>query len=226
MKFKIKYVFWVFSMVLVTTSAFAQNKDNPSPKQFSVKLNSGYSISNETSILQVVGGNYDMGNAAILGGAVSWYYNKNWSVEVSMSTAKYSMDMVNGDYSNIDLYRYQLELGSVWMAPLSLSAQYHLTLWDKIIPYASVGATYVLFTNVDPGWAAKEISYTNVPAINFGIGVDYNLTDRWFINMEVRQFFSDRSGVNMDFTNSTDWTLEAQLQPQTLNVTMGLGYRF
>ena len=226
MKFKIKHVFWIFSMVLATTSSFSQNKDSLSLKQFAVKLYSGYSISNETSILQVVGGNYNMGDAATLGGAISWYYNKNWSAKLSMSTAKYSMDMVNGDYSNIDLYRYELELGSVWMTPLSLSAQYHLTLWNKIIPYASVGATYVLFTNVDPGWAAKEITYANVPAINLGIGVDYNLTDCWFINMEVLQFFADRSDINIDFTNSTDWTIETQLQPKTLNITMGLGYRF
>jgi outer membrane protein len=225
MNFKIKHLLSVFSLVLGTTSVFAQNETD-SPKHFAVKLYSGYSISNETSVLQVVGGEFNMSDAATIGGTFSWFYNKNWSAELSMSTAKYTMDMINGDYTNIDMYRYDLELGSVWTAPLSLSARYHLSLWNKMIPYASVGATYVLFTNVDPGWAAKEVTYTNKPAINFGIGVDYNLNDRWFLNLEARKFFTDRSDVNIDFTNSTDWSIEAQLQPQPLNITMGLGFRF
>lgn len=225
MNIKTKHILWMLTMALWTTVVSAQNETG-SLKHFAVKMYGGYSISNETSMLQVVGGKFDVENSSIGGVSVCWYYNKYWSAEFSVSTGKYKIGMVDGDYSSIDLYRYNLELGNIWITPLGLSARYNLAFSNKIVPYALVGATYLLYTNVDPGWAAKEITYTNVPAINFGIGADYNLNDCWFVNLEVRKFFADRSNVHIDFTNSIEWSLDTQLQPQPLNVTVGLGFRF
>lgn len=226
-KYIIKPILYTALLLLTVSLGYAQEKNTKNPlKKFAVKVYGVYSVSQEQSKLQIVGGKYDMGNSPTSGLSVAWYYNKNWSAALSASTGKYSMDMVEGNYPNMKIYRYELSVGNVWIAPISLSVRYHLTKFNKIVPYALAGGSYTLFTNADPGWGADKVTYQNTWALHFGIGADYNITDRWFINAEVRKFFSNRSTVDLDFSKTMNWQIKTQVQPNLLNFTAGFGYRF
>ncbi|PCH73161.1 MAG: hypothetical protein COB98_10990 [Flavobacteriaceae bacterium] len=219
----------LFTIVtLLAFNSYAQDystKKSFKKTRFSIKLVNGYSLTNAGSKLQIVQGNYAMGNAVTTGLSLAWNYNSNWSIAISATTGKYTLAMENGDYTNIDMYRKKMDLGAVWMAPLSLSVAYHLTSDKNIIPYAIAGGTYVLFSNVDPGWGASAISYQNRPAFHLGIGADHALNKHWFVSAEIRKYLMDNSNVNLDF-KVLKWNLETQLKADPINITVGIGYRF
>lgn len=218
----------MFVLLLIVQSSYTQSYtlEKQPIQRFSVKLYNGYSITNETSKLQVVGGNYNLGNSPTLGLSFAWHYNKHWSAALAASSGKYKINMVNGDYANIGLYRNDLELGHVWITPISISIRYHFTDLGKVTPYVSAGGAYLFFTDNDPGWAAQSITYQNRPAIPIAIGADFYLSENWFVNAEVQKLFTDNSDVTVDFMNSIEWELKSQIKPQPINVTMGIGYRF
>ncbi|MFV0541879.1 MAG: OmpW/AlkL family protein [Aestuariibaculum sp.] len=217
----------VFVVIITLFSVIVATAQNSDKKRFAVKVNNGYSITNATDKVLVVGGGYDMGNSPTTSLSLAWYATSNWSLELSVSTGKYDMSMTGGNYNEMDMYRNSMDIGSVWMSPLGLSVAYHFKqLSQTIIPYLSVGGNYMLFLNSDPGWGADAVTYQNRPAFNIAFGTDINLSSCWFVNIHVQKFFTDKSMVNVDFSKSIGWKLESQLSPNPLNLTAGLGYRF
>ncbi len=225
-----KYKIWKFSIVLVLLflgqKSFAQANRNGLLQPFAIKITNGYSFSEEISKVQVVGGNVALGNSPMVGVSFAWYYDKNWSVALSASSGKYSIAMRDGDYTNIDLYRYDVNLGSVWIAPVNLSLRYHLPIEGKVLPFISIGGSYVFFKENDYGWAADKVNYQNQVGIQLGAGADIYITKHWFISGEIQKFITNNSRVTIDFSRSIEWQLQAQLRPELINAMIGVGYRF
>ncbi|MFV0248676.1 MAG: OmpW/AlkL family protein [Tenacibaculum sp.] len=225
-KNKLTQIFCI-TLMLLATKVYQQKrfkKGNKDLKRFTVKIYNGYTTTNQTSKLLIVGGRYNMSNSITVGFSSAWYYNKNWSAELTASTGKYKIDMINGNYTELGLYRKSMSLGYVWVTPISLSARYHLTEWSKnIIPYVLAGSSYLLFTNVDPGWGASSVKYQNISALHFALGIDFNIDKHWFINAETRKFLTDKSNVEVEILNSQ---LKTQLKPELFNFTIGVGYIF
>ncbi len=136
------------------------------------------------------------------------------------------MDIVESQFANMHIYRDELSLGSVWLTPVSVSARYHLTVWEEIKPYVSLGGSYMWFSKSDPGWATDKVTYKGGLGVRFAVGVNYEISDKLFVNAEVFTQFSDRCNVDLDFTKSIKWDLKTQVTPHNMGLTVGVGYRF
>lgn len=195
-------------------------------KPFTVKVFGGYSVTNESSHIKKVGGSYVLGDSPIAGFGLAWFLTPNWSAEVTAATGRYRITMQAGDYSPMNVLRDEIPLGRVWMAPVSLSVRYHVNHWENVKPYIAAGRTFLLFDKADPGWAADAVEYHSRAALHIGLGTDYYITKRWFVQLDAKYFLANRAKVNPDFTKSVGWKLNGQLKPDPAQVTIGVGYRF
>lgn len=217
-----KIIFLLFALYF-SGNVSAQEDDF---KSFSVRVFGGYSVTSETSHLQKVGGIYELNDSPIAGFGVAWFLTPNWSAEVTASAGRYRIMMQDGDYSVMNILRDEIPLGRVWIAPVSLSVRYHVNRWERVKPYVATGRTFLLFDKIDPGWAADAVEYHSRAALHIGLGTDYYITDRWFVQVDAKYFLANRAKVNPDFTKSVGWKLNGQLKPDPTQVTLGIGYRF
>jgi outer membrane protein len=83
-------------------------------------------------------------------------------------------------------------LASTWVLPPTLTAQYHFLPEGKIRPYVGAGVNYTLFYNEKASGALEgAVGATSVHmSDSFGwagqVGVDIDLTDRLFLNLDVK----------------------------------------
>lgn len=207
----------------LSTAVHAQEANR---RAFSIKLYSGYSVSNETSFLHQVGGHFQLDNSPVTGFGMAWFLTSNWSAEVSASASRYRVNMTGGDYSSMQILRDEIPLGNVMLVPVSLSIKYHINRWERIRPYLAVGRTFLLFDDQHSGWAVDAVEYHSRAGLLFGMGIDYYLTNRWFLQLDGKHFLANRAEVNADLTKSVGWKLNGQLKPDPTHLTLAIGYRF
>ncbi|QDL93463.1 OmpW family protein [Paroceanicella profunda] len=120
------------------------------------------------------------------------------------------------------------DIGSVWLLPPTLTAQYHFTRlgeWtgtpalSKVRPYIGAGVNYTMFYNEDAG-QFRDIEYDDAFGWAFQAGVDVEIAEGLFLNADVKYILLD-----------TDWSinhgeLRGKVDINPLIVGVGLGYRF
>jgi outer membrane protein len=70
--------------------------------------------------------------------------------------------------------------------PPTLNLQYHLPL-KNFIPYIGAGVNYTFFYGVKDD--AASLSYKNNVGFSTQAGFDYNLSSKWFLNVDVKKIF-------------------------------------
>lgn len=139
---------------------------------------------------------------------ISYFFNDHVSAELILATTKHSVSWTGG-----------LDLGSVWVLPPTLTAQYHFMPEEKISPYVGAGLNYTFFYNSNPGQFSK-ISYDNGLGYALQAGVDYKLDNHWMLNLDVKKIYLNTNvSINNGFV-----TADVDLNPWVFGA--GVGYRF
>lgn len=138
---------------------------------------------------------------------ITYFFTDNFSAELILGTSKHDMSAGNVD------------LGSVWVLPPTLTAQYHFTNSTPFKPYVGAGVNYMLFYGEDePG--AMNVEYDNGFGAALQAGVDYMLDEHWMLNADVKKIFFD-TDVSV---NNGAVTADVDLDPWVFG--LGVGYRF
>lgn len=171
-------------------------------------------VPDESSTVTVIRGSVDASNAVVPEVDLSYFLTDNIAFELIAATTPHKMKDKGSTLGDVDL-------GTVWLLPPTLTAQYHFMPKSQFSPYVGAGVNYTVFYNVDaPGTTVKSITYDN----NFGwalqAGVDYNIAGRWFLNADVKKLFlSTKAHINGGAINAN-----VDLDPWIFG--LGLGYRF
>lgn len=113
--------------------------------------------------------------------------------------------------------------GRVWLFPVTALAQVHIPVFGKWDPYVGLGAAwaipyYNLSTDLENA-GVERIELEGNAGIAAQIGVNYNLDNRWFANIDLRYL-----GVTLDARVRTD---AGDFEPVTLNIkpfVVGIGF--
>ncbi len=140
---------------------------------------------------------------------ISYFFTDNISAELILATSKHDMGEVGPD----------INLGSVWVLPPTLTAQYHFNNSSPFKPYVGAGINYTMFYNADPG-AVSSIEYDDGFGYALQGGIDYKLDDHWMLNVDVKKIFLNTKAT----VNGGAVTADVDLDPWVLGV--GIGYRF
>jgi len=141
----------------------------------------------------------------------TYFFTENWAAELILATTKHNVDVeVAGDKV--------ADLGHVWLLPPTLSLQYHFT-GGTVKPYLGAGINYTIFYGVDSG-DLDALDYENSVGFSFQGGLDYDLNDKWFLNLDIKKLF-----LSTDVTaEDSESSIGVDINPWIVGV--GVGVRF
>ena len=136
-----------------------------------------------------------------------YFFNRNIAAELILATSKHDVEIENG-----------ADLGHVWLLPPTLNLQYHFYA-DDFKPYVGAGINYTIFYGVDGG-DLDDIDYDSAIGFSLQAGVDYNLNEKWFLNLDVKKLFLETDVTPKGASESS----KVGIDP--LIVGFGLGMKF
>jgi outer membrane protein len=113
------------------------------------------------------------------------------------------------------------EIGDAKHLPPTLSLQWHFTQFGAFKPYIGAGVNWTYFFDEDTRGAVEgaDLDLDDSWGAAFQVGVDYNITDKWFINGSVRYIMIETT-AEVDGTDVGDVTIDPWL------LGAHVGYRF
>ena len=119
---------------------------------------------------------------------VSYFFTDNIAVEAIAASTRHKISVSGSALGRVDV-------GSVWVLPPTVTAQYHFMPKERFSPYIGAGINFSFFYNTHgnaPLVRSFALSTGVGPAIQAGF--DYNFSSRWFLNFDVKQIFMRTSG--------------------------------
>jgi len=102
--------------------------------------------------------------------------------------------------------------------PPTFSVQYHFQPKSNIRPYVGIGLNYTTFFNEEATAVISDISLDDSFGLALQGGVDFNLTDKWYLNLVLRY-------INIETTAKTDLgNVDVDINPWVY--TLGVGTSF
>lgn len=155
--------------------------------------------------------NTRLGNAYVPEVDVSYFVTDNIALELIAATTKHDVD-ASGP-ANVDL-------GSVWLLPPTLTLQYHFAPKERFSPYVGAGVNYTIFYNEKKG-QASSISYEDGFGFALQAGIDYAISGPWSLNVDVKKLW-----LSTDVKATVGAPLKADVDINPWIFGVGLGYRF
>ena len=219
-----RIVFAIMAMSLMTVNFVnAQEKSETSNefKRWQVRVRGvGVVTPDQSAKIGIIGGDVQISDTFIPELDFTYFFTEHFAAELILGTAKHDVKAINTVAGDIDL-------GSAWLLPPTLTAQYHFYVSDKKIvkPYIGAGINYTLFYNVKSG-AVADVKYDNALGYAAQVGIDLNLTDTFFINIDAKRLFL-KTDVTVDATNLVPGLVvpaEVTIDPWLFGI--GVGMRF
>lgn len=159
----------------------------------------------------ITGADVDISTAFVPELDFTYFFTKNIAAELILGTTKHNVDLQPEGAADVDL-------GHVWLLPPTLNLQYHFYA-GNFKPYVGAGINYTIFYGIDEGDVLEDIDYDNAVGFSFQAGVDYNLNDKWFLNLDFKKLLLK---TDVTVNNATE-SSEVKIDP--FIVGLGLGYK-
>jgi outer membrane protein len=222
-----KIVFALMAMSFMTVN-FVNAQDNETKeesksnefKRWQVRLRAVGVAPEESAIIGIIGGDVAISNALIPELDFTYFFTENFAAELILGTAKHDVQAINTAAGDVNL-------GSVWLLPPTLTAQYHFYTSDKKVfkPYIGAGVNYTLFYNVKSGDVA-DVTYDNALGYAAQLGFDLMVDDTFFINVDVKRLFLS-TDVSVDASNlAPGLIIPAEVDINPWLVGVGVGMKF
>lgn len=166
----------------------------------------------EKSSINPIGGTVHVSNTFVPEIDFSYFFTDNIAAELILATTKHKMRAVNTAVGEVDV-------GSVWLLPPTLTLQYHITQLEHFKPYAGIGVNYTFFYKEKPG-ALANVSYDNIASLALQAGVDVPICNNIYVNLDVKKLYlKTTAAFNQE-------TIQANVKLNPWLVGAGLGFRF
>lgn len=169
----------------------------------------------EGASITQIGGSVDINEQYVPELDFTYFFTRNVAAELILATTPHEVTAINTSSGQIDL-------GSVWLLPPTLTLQYHfMPDSDRFRPYVGAGVNYTLFYGEDRG-AVNSIDYDDSFGYALQAGFDYGITENWAINFDVKKVM-----INTDVriqSGATRIDADVDIDPWIFGV--GVAYRF
>ena len=182
---------------------------------------------NEKSNVSAIGGDVNISNSFIPELDFTYFFNKNVAAELILGTTKHDVKTTGSNLTAIGgPASAEVDLGSVWLLPPTLTLQYHFYPTKTLKPYLGAGLNYTIFYSVDEGSVVKGLDYDNAVGFALQGGLDYMLNDKYFLNFDIKKLFL-KTDVNVDATNlASGLKIPAEVNIDPLLIGFGVGMKF
>lgn len=179
------------AMMIAGIQAFAQTTTEKDTKkhEWRVRLRGLAVIPQEKADIGVIGGDAEISTSIIPELDFTYFFNRHFAAELILGTTRHKVNTAGSDLSAIGLSSSaEVNLGKVWLLPPTLTFQYHYPV-GKINPYVGAGVNYTIFYGVDEGPVVADIEYKNKFAFAAQAGIDIDITNKFFLNIDVKKIF-------------------------------------
>jgi len=171
-----------------------------------------------------LGGSVDISDEYVPELDITYFFNKHIAAELILATTKHDVTATNvAAVGGADV-----EIGSVWVLPPTLTLQYHFDNGGKFKPYVGAGVNATLFYSEDEGSVADNIDYDSSIGPALQVGFDYDLDGvpgGWAFNADIKKIWIN-SDVTVDFTTALSAKVKADADINPTVVGLGFGYKF
>ncbi len=205
----------------------AQENNSVDFKKWQVRVRGVGVVPDESAKIGIIGGDAKISNTFIPELDFTYFFTKNISAELILGTSKHDVSTVGSDISAVGgPTSADVNLGSVYLLPPTLTVQYHF-LPDQIFnPYVGAGVNYTIFYNEKAGNTVRGIEYDNSFGYAFQVGFDLMLNDKFFINADIKKIFL-KTDVTVDASNlATGLSIPADVEINPLLLGFGVGMKF
>ena len=222
-----KIVFALMAMSLMTVNYInaqengtkEESKSNEF-KRWQVRLRALGVAPDESATIGVIGGDVAISNTIVPELDFTYFFTEHFAAELILGTTKHNVKAINTAAGDVNL-------GSVWLLPPTLTAQYHFYTSDKKVfkPYIGAGVNYTLFYNVKSGDVA-DVKYDNALGYAAQLGFDLMLDDKFFINVDAKRLFL-KTDVTVDASNlapGLSIPAEVEINPWLLGIGFGMKF--
>lgn len=213
--------------VFGTNLANAQEENKVDFKKWQIRVRGVGVVPDESAKIGIIGGDAKISNTFIPELDFTYFFTKNISAELILGTSKHDVNTVASDISAVGgPTSADVNLGSVYLLPPTLTVQYHF-LPDHIFnPYVGAGVNYTIFYNEKAGNTVRGIEYENSFGYAFQVGFDLMLDDKFFINVDIKKIFL-KTDVTVDASNlATGLSIPADVEINPLLLGFGVGMKF
>lgn len=213
--------------VFGTNLANAQEENKVDFKKWQIRVRGVGVVPDESAKIGIIGGDAKISNTFIPELDFTYFFTKNISAELILGTSKHDVSTVGSDISAVGgPTSADVNLGSVYLLPPTLTVQYHF-LPDQIFnPYVGAGVNYTIFYNEKAGNTVRGIEYENSFGYAFQVGFDLMLDDKFFINVDIKKIFL-KTDVTVDASNlATGLSIPADVKINPLLLGFGVGMKF
>ncbi|WP_291869143.1 OmpW family outer membrane protein [Maribacter sp.] len=213
----------IFGLLITLAASFTMNAqdkqmtDSESFSKWQVRLRALVVSPDESATIEAIGGDVDISTSVIPELDITYFFTKNIAAELVLGTTKHDVEAVETAAGNIDL-------GSVWLLPPTLTVQYHFT-GGALKPYLGAGINYTIFYSADEGPVADDMDYDNSVGLAFQAGLDFDLNDNWFLNVDLKKVYMN-TDATVNATTALGATVVADVDINPLLIGFGVGYRF
>lgn len=223
-----KIIFAVMALTVFGTGLTnAQENNSVDFKKWQVRVRGVGVVPDESAKIGIIGGDAKISNTFIPELDFTYFFTKNISAELILGTSKHDVSTVGSDISAVGgPTSADVNLGSVYLLPPTLTVQYHF-LPDQIFnPYIGAGVNYTIFYNEKAGNTVRGIEYDNSFGYAFQVGFDLMLNDKFFINADIKKIFL-KTDVTVDASNlATGLSIPADVEINPLLLGFGVGMKF
>ena len=138
----------LIAILTITTTVSAQEETtvNNDFNRWQARFRVITVLANESADIGVIGGDVEISSAFVPELDFTYFFTKNIAAELILATTKHD---VNTTASNISAVggptSADVDLGSVWLLPPTLTLQYHFNTEQGIRPYVGAGVNYTIF---------------------------------------------------------------------------------
>lgn len=208
---------------------FTNGQENKTPnfKKWQVRVRGVGVIPDESANIGVIGGDANISNTLIPELDFTYFFTKNIAAELILGTTKHEVSTIGSDISAIGgPTSADIDLGSVYLLPPTLTLQYHFLTEEVFRPYVGAGVNYTIFYNEKQGSVVKDIKYDNSFGYAFQVGFDLMIDDTFFVNADVKKLFL-KTDVSVDASNlASGLSIPADVDINPWLIGLGVGMKF
>lgn len=164
---------------------------------------------------------------------ITYMITPNWGIEAIASMANHDVNLTGNGLSGVGV-NDGTKLFDTWVLPPTVTLQYHFMPDNNIRPYVGVGVNYTatLFDDATSNLESilggpVDVSSSNSWGWALQAGLDYDINDSWFLNVDLKYIDIDTSarlGINGGALNGTALDVDVDINPFVVGA--GIGYRF
>ena len=205
----------------------AQENKTEDFKRWQVRVRGVGVVPDESAKIGIIGGDANISNTLIPELDFTYFFTKNISAELILGTTKHDVSTVGSDISAIGgPTSADIDLGSVYLLPPTLTLQYHFLTDQVFRPYVGAGVNYTLFYNEKQGSVVKDVKYDNAFGYAFQVGFDLMIDDTFFVNADVKKLFL-KTDVTVDGSNlAPGLSIPASVDINPWLIGLGVGMKF